>query len=147
MLVGFAVFVLWRLMIDADPAASTAFGAALDGVAPTVAIGWLLLRTLGAVVTVPIAEELAFRGYLLAVLSRQPVLAGVRLPFDWLGFAGSSLLFGALHGQWLAGTMAGLAYGWLRYRRDRIWDAVIAHMTTNLLLAIHVMATGQWSYW
>ena len=145
--VGFAVFVLWLLMIDADAEASTAFSAALDGATPAVAIGWLLIRTLGAVVTVPIAEELAFRGYLLAVLSRQPVQAGVRLRFDWLGFAGSSLLFGALHGQWLAGTMAGLAYGWLRYRRDRIWDAVVAHMVTNLLLAFYVMATGQWSYW
>lgn len=145
--VGFAVFLLWLLMIDADPAASTAFAATIESATPAAAIGWLLMRTIGAVITVPIAEELAFRGYLLATLSRQPVQADVRLRFDWLGFAGSSLLFGALHGQWLAGTMAGLAYGWLRYRRDRIWDAVIAHMTTNLLLAIYVFATGHWSYW
>lgn len=145
--VGAAVYALWIVMIDADREASSAFSAALAGVSPAVAGGWLLMRTIGAVVTVPIAEELAFRGYLIAVLSRRPVLAGVRLPFDWIGYAGSSLLFGALHGQWLAGTMAGLAYGWLRYRRDRIWDAVVAHMITNLLLAIHVMTTGQWSYW
>ncbi|WP_293374487.1 exosortase E/protease, VPEID-CTERM system [Nevskia sp.] len=145
--VGAAVYAMWIAMIDADAAASAAFASALGTAAPAAAIGWLLLRTLGAVVTVPIAEELAFRGYLLAVLSRQPVKPDTRLRFDGLGLIGSSLLFGALHGQWLAGTLAGLAYGGLRYRRDRIGDAVVAHMTTNLLLAIHVFATGHWSYW
>ena len=30
-----------------------------------LAAAWLLVRVLGSVVTVPIAEELAFRGYLL----------------------------------------------------------------------------------
>lgn len=145
--VGSGVFVLWIALIDADADANARFGEALRGATPLAASGWLLMRTLGAVVTVPLAEELAFRGYLMAVLSRQPVLPGVRLRFDGLGYLGSSLLFGALHGQWLAGTVAGLAYGALRYRRDRIWDAALAHMTTNLLLALYVLATGNGSYW
>jgi len=30
--------------------------------------------------------------------------------FTWLSFVVSSLLFGALHGRWLAGTVAGMCY-------------------------------------
>lgn len=144
---GALAYGLWILMIPADAAASAQFAASLDAAPPLAAAGWLLFRVLGAVVTVPIAEELAFRGYLLTVLSRRPLRADVPPAFDWIGFAGSSLLFGALHGQWLAGTVAGMIYALVRYRSGRLWDAVIAHATTNLLLAVHVALTGQWSYW
>ena len=146
-LAGIAAFAVWLLLIDEDAAASARFAAALDAAPAAVAQGWLLFRALGAVVTVPIAEELAFRGYLLALLSRQPVRADAAPAFDALGVAGSSLLFGALHGQWLAGTVVGLIYAAVRLARGRLWDAVLAHATTNLLLAAYVVATGRWSYW
>lgn len=145
--IGVAVFGLWIALIDGRPLADSLFAQALDSVAPGLAVAWLAARFIGAVVTVPLAEELAFRGYLLTVLSRQPVRMGHPVTFDWLGFVGSSVLFGALHGQWLAGTVAGMGYAWARYRRGRLWDAVVAHMTTNLLLALFVLGTRQWSYW
>lgn len=144
---GGMAFAIWLALIDEDAGASATFAAALQAAPPAVVTGWLIFRALGAVVTVPIAEELAFRGYLLTVLSRQPVAADRSPSFDLLGFAGSALLFGALHGQWLAGTVVGMIYAAVRYRRGRLWDAVIAHATTNLLLAIYVLATGRWSYW
>ena len=97
--------------------------------------------------TVPIAEELAFRGYLLKLLTRRQPAEGLPLPFDWIALAGSSLLFGALHGHWVAGTLAGMVYGLVRYRSGRIGDAVIAHATTNAALALYVLSTGRWSYW
>lgn len=146
-LIGVAVFALWLALVRAEPAADSLFAAALGSVAPGLALAWLAARVIGAVITVPIAEELAFRGYLLTVLSRRPVKPAMPVPFDWPGFTVSSLLFGALHGQWLAGALAGMGYAWARYRRGQLWDAVLAHMTTNLLLAAYVLATRHWSYW
>ena len=33
------------------------------------------------------------------------------------------------------------------YRRGRICDAVVAHAITNVMLAIYVLRTHQWSLW
>ena len=107
---------------------------------------WLALRLFGAIVTVPIAEELAFRGYLIRRimsldferLSPQAYTAG--------SLAISSLAFGMLHGsRWIAGTVAGLIYAAVFIRRGRIGDAVVAHAITNGLLAASVLVTGQWN--
>ena len=70
-----------------------------------------------------------------------------RLPLNWIAIAASSLAFGLLHGAWLAGTLAGLAYAWARYRRARVLDAVLAHMVTNALVTIYVLLTARWVYW
>lgn len=59
----------------------------------------------------------------------------------------SSVLFGLLHGRWVAGCAAGLAYAWTYRRRGQLGDAVVAHGLTNGLIAIDVLATGAWSLW
>ena len=40
-----------------------------------------------------------------------------------------------------------MAYAFARYRRGAIGDAVVAHMTTNLMLSGYVLITGEWGYW
>ena len=147
LLTGALVFAGWIALVEPDAAHSRQFEAQFAGVPPLLALGWLALRVIGAVITVPIAEELAFRGYLLGLLSRQTPDVKVRPRFSGVAVIVSSLAFGALHGQWLAGTMAGLAYAVMRYRGGGLRDAIAAHLTTNLLLAIYVIATRQWSYW
>ena len=107
----------------------------------------MVFRVLGSVVTVPLAEELAFRGYLLARLGGETPTISSHLAFNLFAFLASSLLFGLMHGDWLAGTLAGMAYAWVRYRSGRLGDAVVAHMTTNLMLSGYVLLTQQWSYW
>jgi len=57
------------------------------------------------------------------------------------------MLFGALHGRWLGGTLAGMAYALALYRRGEVVDAIVAHATTNALIAGFVLATGSWSLW
>jgi membrane protease YdiL (CAAX protease family) len=47
----------------------------------------------------------------------------------------------------LAGTIAGLLYAAVFLRRGRIGDAVVAHATTNALLAGYVLLWGKWSLW
>jgi CAAX prenyl protease-like protein len=119
----------------------------LAGLSPLAATLWLAVRIFGAVVTVPIAEELAFRGY----LGRRLVDADFeRVPFrtfTWLAFLGSSVLFGVMHGRWLAGTIAGMAYALVLYRRGELGDAISAHAITNALIAAYVLTTGAWTLW
>jgi CAAX prenyl protease-like protein len=100
------------------------------------------------VVTVPIAEELAFRGFLM----RRLVSADFE-SVDWRRWAFfpvliSSVAFGLLHGdRWLAGTIAGVLYAAALRWRGRIGDAVAAHAVTNALLAAWVLISGHWGLW
>jgi exosortase E/protease (VPEID-CTERM system) len=146
---GVAVFAMW-IALD-RPAASSSASGTVPGLSPGHGgawIVWLSLRTLGAVVTVPIAEELAFRGFLLRRL--------VSWDFERVNFRNSSLFallgssaaFGLMHGaRWFAGALAGLVYALVLRRRERIGEAVAAHATTNALLAIWVIARGDWRLW
>jgi CAAX prenyl protease-like protein len=100
------------------------------------------------VVTVPIAEELAFRGFLLRRLASADFESVAWNRLQWLPFVISSIAFGLLHGErWLAGTIAGMIYALVLVRRGRIGEAVIAHAVTNALLAAWVLSTGQWQLW
>jgi membrane protease YdiL (CAAX protease family) len=38
-------------------------------------------------------------------------------------------------------------YGWALLRRGRIGEAVIAHATTNALLAAYVLTFHKWHLW
>lgn len=150
MAVGLGVFVLWMLMA---PAAEAATGAAavrqdpfhLDQPWRSV---WLLFRLVGSTITVPIAEELFFRGFVTRRCIDADVDAVPVGAFSWFSFLVSSVSFGVLHGDaWIAGTMAGMAFAAALYRRRRIVDAVVAHATTNALLSAYVISTGSWSQW
>jgi exosortase E/protease (VPEID-CTERM system) len=145
---GVMVLGFWVLVDRLAGTSSAAMPAALAKLTPSVRIAWIALRALSAIITVPIAEELAFRGYLIRRLM-SPNFESLSLKsFTWISLAGSSLIFGFLHGgRWLAGTFAGLIYGWVLVRRGRIGDAILAHSITNAMLAILVIAFGQWQFW
>lgn len=138
------VTVLWIVLLGPQPDADSKFA---HGLASLGAAGpwWLLLRIVGTVVTVPIAEELAFRAYLLCKLTKTEVSIRGNLPLHWPAFALSSLAFGFLHGAWVAGTIAGAVYAWVRWRSKHIGDAIVAHALTNALLVVYALASGAWS--
>ncbi len=145
---GVAVFILW-MGLEGTPAAAGDH-ALQEGVGqlPSSWLAvWLAFRVLGTVVTVPLAEELAFRGYALRRLIAADFESVSFQRFTALSFFGSSLLFGALHSRLLAGSLAGAAYALVLYRRGEMSDAVVAHATTNALLAAWVLRTGAWSLW
>lgn len=109
---------------------------------------WLLCRVIGSTLTVPVVEELFFRGF---VVRRCIDAAADRVPvgkLTWFAFVVSSVAFGALHGEaWLAGIVAGMLFaGALAWRRS-LADAVVAHATTNALLSGYVITTGSWTQW
>jgi CAAX prenyl protease-like protein len=113
------------------------------------AAGTLLasLRLIGAVVVVPIMEELFWRSFLIRYLVT-PTFTTVRLgTFTLWSFGATVVLFGLEHHLWLAGMMAGAIYNLLLYKTRRLWPCILAHATTNLLLGMHVLVTGEWHWW
>ena len=145
-LIGAALLPIWLLLVPPDPEADLAFAGTLSAAPALQSILWIAFRIVGAVVTVPVIEELLFRGYLINRLTGDEAHRAFGR-FTLLSFAISSLLFGFLHGQWLAGTVAGAAFAGALYVRHQLMDAIVAHMTTNALLALYVVATGHWSLW
>jgi exosortase E/protease (VPEID-CTERM system) len=147
--IGVAVFGLWLALVPAstDPSAELAMSTAMLDLPAGWAALWLCFRVVGAVVTVPLAEELAFRGFLTRRLIAREFDQVPLGRFTWLSFLLSSVLFGVLHGQWLAGILAGMGYALALYRRGQLADAVVAHATTNGLLAGYVLLTGNWGLW
>jgi CAAX prenyl protease-like protein len=114
----------------------------------TWATAWLCCRVVGSVITVPIAEELAFRGFLIRRLVSADFEKVPATRFSWFAFLLSSAAFGILHqDRWLAGVIAGMLYALALYRRGELADAIVAHATTNALIAGYVLATGSWGLW
>jgi exosortase E/protease (VPEID-CTERM system) len=146
---GGAVFAMW-LGLDRLTGAHSGneLASGLARWPESVRIGWLAVRTTAAVVTVPIAEELAFRCFLIRrLMSRDFQFLGAR-EYSVAAVLVSSLAFGALHGdRWLAGFIAGLVYAFSFLRRGSTGDAVVAHATTNALLAVWVLTGSRWFLW
>ncbi len=147
---GVVVLAMWLALDRAAGGGSSDSGMA-SGLADLPAPGraaWLACRTLAAVITVPIAEELAFRGFLIRRLISADFESLDMRRFTYPAVLISSVAFGLMHGgRWVAGTVAGLIYAFVLLRRGRIGDAVFAHGTTNALLAIWVLVTGRWDFW
>jgi len=144
---GIVVFLLWigsahlQLHAAGIPEKLAALPSALRGL-------WIVSRLAGGVLIVPIAEELAYRGYLMRRLTKPDFDA---VPFQsvrWPALAASAILFGVAHGAlWLPGMAAGVVFGLLVMRRGQIGEAVVAHATSNALIAAGVLGWNQWQLW
>jgi exosortase E/protease (VPEID-CTERM system) len=138
---GVLVGLFWLVL--AEPGAEGgALADALADLAPTAFAAWALVRVLGTVFLVPLVEEAFFRGYVLArVVELRPGSWPVRIA----GIALSSALFAALHGRWIAAGGAGIVFSLLMLRRQRLGDAVQAHVAANLVIAAIAAVRGDWS--
>jgi exosortase E/protease (VPEID-CTERM system) len=145
---GCLAFLLW-LASTPSGVGGTGGGtpAALAGLSRAWASAWLIGRVAGSVFVAPLVEELAFRGYLVRRLIGADFQAVPPARLTWSSLLISSALFGALHGQWLAGMAVGVVYALAQRQRGRLGDAVLAHATTNGLLTVYALATGNWSSW
>lgn len=144
---GVMVFLFWILLVPDDPVVSAEIEQQFQEIPSELLMAWLVFRTLGAVITVPLAEELAFRGYLFEWLKTDRHSTASWARFPWIALIASSILFGLLHSAWLAGILAGIAYGLVRCYRNNVADAFVAHATTNGLLSVYVLSTGHWAMW
>jgi exosortase E/protease (VPEID-CTERM system) len=147
--IGVAVFLLW-IVIDSllTHTAPDAMPLPLAAASAALRIGWIAIRILAAIITVPIAEELAFRAFLIRRILSPDFDALPTTTYTWPALLLSSIAFGLLHGHlWLPGILAGLIYAWAFLRRGRIGEAIAAHATTNALLAAYVLLTHHWHLW
>ena len=111
--IGVAVFALWMALEpphDSGENASYSPAVGLVGLSAVAVILWTAFRAIGSIVAVPIAEELAFRGYLTRRLISEDFDSLPMGQFSWFSLLVSSIAFGLMHGRWLAGTFAGLLF-------------------------------------
>ncbi|MFV2069472.1 MAG: CAAX prenyl protease-related protein [Pirellulales bacterium] len=105
---------------------------------------FLAIRFFGLVVVVPIIEEFFLRGFVMRyVMAEQwwkvpfgqvnttAVVAGIALPVLY-------------HPEMLAALVWFSGVTWLMIRTRSLWNCVLAHGLTNLILGVYVVASGHW---
>jgi exosortase E/protease (VPEID-CTERM system) len=148
-LAGVGVFAIWIALASWFGSGSGgAIAVGLSHLTPGERMTWIATRVITAVVAVPFAEELAFRGFLARRIQSSDVenvsLRSLTAPAMVL----SSLAFGAMHGKmWVAGTLAGMVFCLVARRRGRLGEAVAAHAVANLMIAGWVLMRGDYSLW
>ena len=98
--------------------------------------GRLLSGLFIAIVWIPLAEELVFRGWLFKGLAHTRPGLLVALP-------STTIIFALLHSFYSPGGvlvigLLGAFLGWLRWRYDRLWPCVLAHAFYNGLTLLVV---------
>jgi CAAX prenyl protease-like protein len=154
--VGIAVFLIWvapdvlfgyrhHWLFD-----NALTGSASSSLAPHLKnnLPFILLRTSGSALLVPVLEELFWRGWLMRWLINtnfQKVPLGTYAPTAfWIVAA----LFASEHGPyWEVGLAAGIIYNLWIMRTRNLADCILAHGVTNAILSGYVLLTDQWQYW
>jgi CAAX prenyl protease-like protein len=137
-------FERWLSGVMNSPPPKETLTPAFDPTGRTVFIGF---RIIGAVVVVPVMEELFWRAFAIRWLINEDFKSVALGTFTRSSFWITVGLFGAEHNQWLAGLICGALYNWLYYRTKSVWPCVVAHATSNAALAAYVLATGNWRFW
>lgn len=107
----------------------------------------IIFRIIGASLVVPLMEELFWRSFALRFAIKSEFKTIPLGQFSWFSFIFISLLFGFEHHRWLVGIFAGMIYTGILYHRKNLFDPILSHGITNLLLGIYVLSTQQWSFW
>lgn len=144
---GAAVFVLWINLNQ--PWMKLGESA---GYAPLRANGqvdlWLAgVRLGGAALVVPLMEELFWRSFVMRWMMDRNFRQVDPRRVTWVPLLMVSAVFAVEHDLWLAGLVAGVAYGYLYIRSGSLWAPILAHAVTNAMLGAWVLAFGRWEYW
>ena len=133
LITGILVFVVWIAPEQFDWTWYRKWCIIGEGGTQTVAeapAAMIAVRLFGSACVISVAEELFFRKWLIS----------------FAGFWWMVGLFAIEHDRWLVGAIAGVAYG-LLYLRRGLLAAIVAHATTNLILGLWILKTGQWQFW
>jgi CAAX prenyl protease-like protein len=108
----------------------------------------LILRSLRAIVIVPIVEELFWRAWLMRWII-QPDFEKVPLgAYAPTAFWVVALLFASEHGSyWDVGLLTGVIYNAWMIRTKSLGDLILTHAVTNACLCAYVVIAGKWEYW
>lgn len=106
-----------------------------------------LIRFVGSAFVIAVIEEFFWRGYLLRT-ARTPDFLDIDIgQLHWPSFLIVAAIFAIEHNEVLAGFLCGIIYGLFYIKTRDIWAVAIAHITTNAVLGIYVLATGKYFFW
>jgi len=109
--------------------------------------GFISVRLVGLAILVPIVEEIFWRGFLMRWIidpdwQKQPIGRFTLSSFLWI-----TLLFTLAHPEWFAAAVYCILINILLYWKKDLWNCIVAHATSNLLLGIYVVYFGAWELW
>jgi uncharacterized protein len=144
--VGIAVIVFWIIV---GPYFRTGTPNAANPIPLDPLLGplWLMTRFLGAVLLVPVIEELFWRSYLARRVDVDEVDKLKPQDMSWKSIFLTSIVFGLGHSEVLAGAVTGVAFCWLYKRRGDLREAVLAHAVANALLFVYVVKYSAFEFW
>ncbi len=134
----------WSMGLDVR----SAFNPLDEKLMPTRAwaYGFLVIRFVGLALVVPVIEEFFLRGFVMRFVmasewwnvpigsaNRLAIVAATAIPLLTHPFS-----------EALAVAVWFSTITWLLLRTSSLWSCAAAHATTNLLLGIYVVATGNW---
>jgi len=110
--------------------------------------GFLAVRLFGLVAVVALIEEFFLRGFLMRFV----------MDVDWweipvgrlsVEAVAACVVYAVLShpAELFAAAAWFLLITLLAVKTKNIWDCVVAHAVTNLLLGVYVLVLGQWQYW
>lgn len=145
---GLLIFWVWIQMTAEFATIGESAGfkieAYKEGLVRNAMIG---VRLCGAVLVVPVMEELFWRSFLIRYLVKKEFMQVSIGKFTWFSFLATAVLFGLEHNLYLAGICAGILFNLVLYRTRSIFQCVLSHATANLALGIYVLNSGNWHFW
>lgn len=157
LLIGVVIFVLWigpdllfpsyrhSFLFD-NALMGAARSSMLEAARHDVPVLWL--RSLRAVIIVPIVEELFWRGWLMRWMISPDFQRVPMGAYSAVSFWTVALLFASEHGAyWDVGLAAGIVFNWWVIRTKSLGDLILAHAVANACLCAYVIAAGKWEYW
>lgn len=114
---------------------------------PHWAVGWLLVRVVGAALLVPVMEEIFWRGFIQRWIDQEDFEKVPVGMFSVPSFFGTMVLFALAHVEFFSAMIYAALVGWWFVKTRSIGNAILAHAVTNFLLALYVMFTGSWYFW
>jgi CAAX prenyl protease-like protein len=107
----------------------------------------VFFRLAGAVIVVPIMEELFYRSWMARWIIKPDFTAVKVGAFTWPSLLITTGIFTLGHHHWLPAIFAGLVFHAHVLWSKRLNEAVVSHAVANLALGIYVLKTQRWEFW
>jgi hypothetical protein len=118
---------------------------------------FVFMRFVGLTLLVPVAEELFWRGFLARWLLPSDANSGRQFAQDWqsqdlgrftpFSFAAVTVMFTLAHPEWLSAAVYCALLNLLLFWTHDLWNCVVAHGVSNLVLGFYILATESWQLW
>lgn len=148
-LLGLVVLIIWVLPSDAlNTEKAVSFNPSVFDSA-FLKICAVFFRVAGAVLIVPVLEELIWRSFLMRYLIKPNFLSVPLGSYAPLAFWGTVIAFTLVHRpwEWPMTVVTGILYGGYLVKTKNLKGCMIAHGVTNLGLAVYVLLTKNWFLW